>query len=802
MPQDLRSALRMISTNRWFCAAVVATLAFGIGLNTMVFTLIDAALFKPVPVPGGEHLVSILIRDVKSPRGDRRRMGVSWPDFFDYRSHVTSLEALEAGSEDGATLSEQDVAPQRYRVFNISPGFFSMLHMKPVRGRDFHSGDEKSGAAPVLLLGYRVWQERYSGRDVLGRVVRVNGKPATIVGVMPEGFRFPSEHDLWMPLQAGADIDNRSHRPLQLFGMLKPGVSLEPAAADFDVTSRRLANEYAKDDKDTAALVQTFHQRYNGDQIALIFSLMMAAVSFVLLIACANVANMMLARGLKRRREISIRTAMGASRWRIVRQLLVESLLLSILGGVAGLGLATLGVHGFDLASQDVGKPYWVQFTMDYRVFGYFAIVCVLSALLFGSVPALRSSRANVIGALKDGTRTTGTRHGGTLSSVLVAFQFALTLTLLVGAGVFVRTFVDKQAVNPGIDGDKLLTARINFPETRYPDADSRRRFFDQLLPRLAAIPGVSGAAIASDLPLTGSGSRRIEIEDAPLHDPFHGPSASVVVASPGYFSVIRLPMLRGRDFSSMDGSEGRLAAIVTREFASRFWRNSATVGKRFRFYDKDKPGDWISVVGVTSDLTQSLEASSDPLVFVPYRQDSYDSMALAARGPDSRTIAPAVRTVVQGMDQDLPLSDVRSMTELMDHQIWFLRLFGTIFLIFAAIALLMASVSIYAVIAQATGSRTQEIGVRMALGATPRSILALVLRRGVWQLIAGLVCGAAVAIPGARLLGSVEFLDRPSDPLMFGAAAAVLSLVGLFACWLPARRAAALDPITAIRNE
>jgi putative ABC transport system permease protein len=801
MAQDLRSALRMISTNRWFCAAVVATLAFGIGLNTMVFTLIDAVLFKAVPVPGGERLVSILIRNVKSPREDRRRLGVSWPDFLDYRSHATSLEALEAGSEDGATLSEQGVAPQRYRVFDISPGFFSMLHMKPVRGRDFHSGDDRSGAPPVLL-GYRVWQDRYGGRDVIGRVVRVNGKPATIVGVMPQGFRFPSEHDLWMPLQAGADIDNRSHRPLQLFGMLKPGVSLEQAAADFEVTSRRLASEYEKDDKDTAALVQTFHQRYNGDQIALIFSLMMAAVSFVLLIACANVANMMLARGLTRRREISIRTAMGASRWRIVRQLLVESLLLSILGGIAGLGLATLGVHGFDLATQDVGKPYWVQFAMDYRVFVYFATVCVLSALLFGAVPALRSSQANIIGALKDGTRTTGTRHGGMLSSVLVVFQFALTLALLVGAGVFVRTFIDKQAVNPWIDGDRLMTARISFPETRYPDAVSRRRFFDQLLPRLAAIPGVSGAAIASDLPLTGSGSRRIEIEDAPLHDPSHGPSASVVTASPGYFNVIRLPMLRGRDFNGLDGSEGRLAAIVTRDFASRFWRNSGAVGKRFRFYDKNKPGDWISVVGVSSDLTQSLEASSDPLVFLPYCQDSYDSMALAARGPDSRTIAPAVRTVVQGLDQDLPLSDVRSMTELMDHQIWFLRLFGTIFLVFAAIALLMASVGTYAVIAQATGSCTQEIGVRMALGATPRSILGLVLRRGVWQLIAGLGCGAAVAIPGARLLGSVEFLDRPSDPLMFGAAAAVLSMVGLFACWLPARRAAALDPVTAIRNE
>ena len=803
MGQDLRFALRMIASNRWFCAAIVATLAFGIGLNTMVFTLVDAALFKPVPVPGGERLVAILTRNLKAASGDRRRMGVSWPDFLDYRSHVGSLEALEAGSGDNATLSEQDVAPQRYRMFDITSGFFGMLHERPVRGRDFEAGDDKPGAAPVALIGYRVWQERYGGRNVIGRVVRVNGKPASIVGVMPPGFRFPSEEDIWMPIQAGADISDRSHRPLQLFGMLKPGASQEQAAADFDVASRRLASEYPKEDKDTAALVQTFHQRYNGDDIALVFWLMMAAVSFVLLIACANVANMMLARVLARRREISIRAAMGASRWRIVRQLLVESLILSLLGGVAGLALAQAGVHAFDLATQDVGKPYWVQFAIDYRVFGYFAVICLLSALLFGSVPALRSSRADAIGALKDGTRTAGTRHGGTLSGVLVAFQFALTLALLLGAGVFVRTFVDKQEVNPWIDGDRLVTARVTLPGTRYPDEASHRRFFDELLPRVAALPGVTAVGMTSDMPLTGSGSRRVEIEDAPLSEPSHGPSASVVVASPGYFHAIHLRMLRGRTFDAMDGSDGRLAAVVTREFAARYWKDGAAVGKRLRFYDgNNKPGEWISVIGVTGDLMQSLEASSDPLLFLSYRQNSYDSMALAVRASNAAGVANAVRKAVQGLDQDLPLTDVWTATEMMAHQIWFLRVFGSIFVVFAAMALLMASVGIYAVIAQATGRRTQEIGVRMALGATPRSIVGLVLRRGVWQLAAGLAFGAALAIPGARLLASLRFLDAPNDPAMFAAAGAALCAVGLFACWLPARRAAALDPMGAIRNE
>lgn len=802
MVDDLRFALRMISSSRWFSAAVMATLAFGIGLNTMVFTLIDAALFKPVPVPGGERLVSVLTRELKATQGDQRRSGVSWPDFAEYRSHVTSFEALEAASGDGATLSEQDVAPQRYSMFDVSSGFFGMLHIQPVRGRDFTAADDKPGAAPVLLLGYRVWQERYNGRDVLGRTVRVNGKPATIIGVMPEGFRFPSEQDVWMPLQAGADLTDRSHRPLQLFGMLKPGTSLAQAAADFDVVSRRLAQEHPKEDKDTAALVQTFHQRYNGDQIELIFSLMMAAVGLVLLIACANVANMMLGRALTRQREISIRFAMGASRWQIIRLLLMESLLLSIFGGIAGLGLAAIGVHAFDLATQNVGKPYWVRFAIDYRVFAYFAAICVMSALMFGSVPALRSSKAGVMGALKDGTRTIGSRRGGRLSSVLVVFQFALTLVLLLSAGAFMRTFVDKQAVNPWMDADHLLTARIDFPEIRYPDAASRRSFFEQLLPRIASIPGVERVAITSDLPITGAGSRRIEVEDKPLPDPAHGPSASMVVESPGYLTAIHLPMLRGRDFNAIDGSTGHVGVVVTREFAERYWANGDPVGKRLRFYNGEKAGDWIPVIGVSGNVVQSVESAPDPLLFLPYRQESYDSMALVVRAAKPLTMASAVRTAVQGLDQDLPLSDLRTMTAVLEHQIWFLRLFGTIFLVFAGIALLMAAVGIYAVIAQATAGRTQEIGVRMALGATPRGILGLVLKRGVWQLAAGLGLGAAVAIPAARVLGSVRFLDAPSDPAMFTAVAMVLSIVGLFACWLPARRAAALDPVSAIRNE
>jgi predicted permease len=801
MRQDFRFAWRMILTHRWFSAAVIATLAFGIGMNTMVFTLIDAALFKPVPVPGGERLISMLARDIEGP--PRARTGLSYPDFLDYRAQTKSLEALEAGTGDGAILSEKDIAPQRYGMFRVSSGFFAMIHLRPLRGRDFTDSDVKIGAAPVALIGYSVWQERYGGRDVIGRMVRINAVPTQIIGVMPQGIRFPNLEDIWVPLQATAEMTDRSNRPLQLFGVLKPGVPIEQASADMTVISRRLAAEYPKDDKRFAPLVQTFHDRYNGDQIRFVFLLMMAAVGFVLLIVCANVANMLLGRALARRREISIRAALGASRGRIVRQLLVEALMLSMLGGVVGLGLAVAGIHAFDLGTQDVGKPYWVQFRMDYRVFFYFAVVCVASALIFGFLPALRSSGARLVDALKDGSRSAGSMRGGKLSGALVVFQFSLTLVLLLGAGVFMRTFVDAQSINRWIPSKQLLTARVTLPDERYKDPDSRIRFFQALLSRMSAIPGVTDAAEVSDLPGASSGRRPLEIESAPARDNQRGPSASVITLSPGYFKAIGLGIVRGRGFEELDGSPGHEYAIVTREFAGRFWGTQDPTGKRFHFPDPKKTSEWITVAGVSADINQHpLDPTGDPVVFLPYRQYAYGSMALMIRTANPRAAISALRSAVQDLDQDLPLLEVSTLAEFTQHQIWFLELFGTVFLVFAGMSLLISSVGIYAVMAQAAGSRTQEIGVRIALGATAGNILALVLRRGMIQLLIGLGIGVGVAIPAARVLSKLQFVGGAADSLLIGGVALVLSAVGVFACWLPARRAALLDPVSAIRDE
>lgn len=799
MAHDLRFALRMIRAHGWFSAAVVVTLALGIGLNTMVFTLVNAALFKPVPVPGGARLVAVASRDLTSSDQSTR---ISYPDLLDYGAQSHTLDALEGAADLEGVLGEPGNPPQPYRLERATTGIFSMLHIHPILGRDFVPSDAQPGAAPMLIIGYTVWKERYnSSASVIGRQVRVNEEPATIIGVMPKGFMFPTTIDMWMPLIPAADDLKRDNRSLQVFGLLKPRVTMATAQTDLDAIAHRLATQYSQTNKNTGVLVQSFNERYNGGNIKMIFLLMLASVGFVLLIACANVANMMLSRAIGRQREMSIRAALGASRWRVMRQLLVESVLLSVLGGLAGLGLAFFGVRWFDLATSNVGRPYWVQFTMDYSVFGYFAVLCILSGLVFGLAPALRSSRPDLNQVMQEGGRTVGRHRGGNFTAFLVVFQFALTLVLLTGAGIFVHSLIRTFNTNKSVPADQLLIASLNFPSDRYKDTDAIQRFFDQLLPRLQVIPGVSHAAVVSSPPGLGSADSDIEVERN-ITDPAHRPAISFVVSSPGYLATVGVPLLLGRDFKEIDGTTHHFAAIVTLDAARHLWPGRSAIGKRFRYYDdKNKPGEWVTVVGVCANVVQDLNNNRPrPLLFLPFRQEGWSGMTLVVHST-SNPIA-AVRAAVQNLDGDLPLRDIYILTAAVDHQLWYLHLFSKVFMGFALIALVMAAVGIYAVLAQSTGRRTQEIGVRIALGASVGNIMLLVMRHGFWQIGAGLALGLAAAIPAARLMANLPIGVSPTDPDVFFAVASMLALVGLIACWLPARRAAALDPVTALRCE
>ncbi|HEY1110632.1 MAG TPA: FtsX-like permease family protein, partial [Opitutaceae bacterium] len=633
----------------------------------------------------------------------------------------------------------------------------------------------------------------------------------TIIGVMPEGCRFPSRDDVWSVLKPTEDLEKRTTRQLQLFGILKSDTSVSAASADLNVIAQRLAKDFPDTNKDTGALLRTMHETSNGGAVRRVFLTMLGAVGLVLLIACANVANLMLSRAIGRQREIAVRASLGATRWQIIRQLLVESVLLSSLGGALGLAIAAGGVHLFDLATQDVGKPYWIQFSMNYVVFGYIAAVSIVCGVVFGLAPALRVSRVDLTHALKDGTLGSGSASGGKLTGVLVVFQFALTVILLSAAGLVIRSFIASHSVNDFVPRDRIFTARIALPGgkgERYADRGARIRFYETLVERLGAMPSVTHVAMTSTLPGLGSSRRDLEFEGQPVDKEATPHRASMDVHTPGYLTAIGLPVVLGRAFDATDGDTGKEVTVVTAAFAAKHWPGQSAVGQRFRFLEgrERKPGAWLTVVGVCADIVQNpQDADAPPLIYLPHRQEGWGGMALLVRTTGApAAITPQIRAGIQALDQDLPIFEVRTLNGALERNRWFLVVFGTLFLTFAALALLMATIGLYAVVAQATIRRTREIGIRMALGATAQNIVRLVLSRGLLQLGIGLVIGLGGAYFSTHLLGQMNMLIGTSakDPLVLGAVAALLVAVGIAACWMPARRAARIAPTVALRVE
>ena len=805
--RDLRFAARMILAHRWFSAAVVVTLALGIGINTTVFTLVNSVLFRPLPIPGGERLVTISGQNLKKTDNPSR---ISYPDFLEFRTQNRAFDGIESAKLRSAVLSDRYNPPERLQIGLVSAGMFNLLRTPPVLGRDFTASDDRPGAEAVALLSYGIWKSRYNGAPgVIGSVVRVNGAPATIIGVMPEGFEFTKEQQLWMPLGRTEPLEGRAEHDLWLFGLLKPTASMDAARADISVIAARRAAEFPDTNKDLGALVRTFQDTYNGEQVRSIFLMMLCAVGFVLLIACANVANMMLSRSIGRARELSVRAALGASRWQLVRQLLIESVLLSCLGGLVGLALAAIGVHAFDLATRDTGKPYWIVLRMDLTTYGYFAMISIGCGIFFGLVPALRASRIDLNTALKADISAPGGRRGGRLMAALVAAQMALTVVLLAAAGMMMRSFLAVQKVNPFVPAASILAARIELPSAegeRYADAASRLRFYDKLMSAVEALPGVAQAAVASEPPGLGASSRPIEFEGRFTQELGRRPRALLVVQSAGYLPLIRLPILMGRAFSETDGDPGREVAVVTHAFAEKYYPGQAVLGKRFRFAEEDKPGVWMTIIGVSADIVQETQASdAPPLVYISTRQEPRGGMSLILRtSSDPTSLAGPVRVAAQKLDQDLPLVGVSTLAAALRHQQWFLSIFGTLFLIFAAAGLVMASVGIYAVVAHVTARRSREIGIRMALGASASGVERLVLSRGLAQLVIGLLFGLGGGVVAMKLLAATGLLYQasPADPFVLAGISVLLVSVGGFACWLPARRAANVDPMVALRCE
>jgi putative ABC transport system permease protein len=813
MLRDLRFALHLLVKDRWYSAVAVGALSLGIGVNATVFTLVNAVLIRGLPYKDSGQLYML-----GSQRADGDRTSVSLTDLRDWRAQSRAFAGLAGFNNNGVNVSDNRSAPQNARSASLTANAFSLLGQQPLIGRDFSPADEQRGAEAVVIIGHAMWKSRYTGDpSILGHSLRIDGKPATIIGVMPDAMQFPNNTEIWTPLVPTEAQEKRDARFVQVFGRLKPDASRRQAKTELDGIATRLAATYPDTNKDVPAVrVETFNERFNGGRIRAVMLSMMGAVGFVLLIACANVANLLLSRSVHRTREIAVRIALGATRWRVVRQLLVESILLGVIGGVLGLALATIGVRLFDRAVADTGKPYWIVFSMDYTVFAFLAAVCVLTGILFGLAPALQVTKTNVNEVLKEGGRgNAGGVRARWLTGTMVVLELALTLVLLVGAGLMVRSFLKLYTLDTGIRMDHLLTMNIQLPDVKYRTPEARRTFFDRLLPKLAAMPGAESAAMTTSVPPFGTGRRTIEIDGRPAPRPGdQSQDAGLVTISPSFFETVGVQLHRGRRFNDQDGMPGVETAIVNEKFASQFFPGEDPIGRRFRFAPppprSGQPAPpaapvWRTIVGISPSIRHSSPQDAEPpaVVYVPYRQDARAGLTLLLRTHvDPATLVTAVRREVQDVDPDQPVFGVLPMEQLLDNQTWPYRVFGTLFAIFAVIALVMSAVGLYAVMAYSVTQRTAEIGLRMALGAEGRQVSWLILKRGLLQMGLGLAIGLVGAYFLSMVMRSLLVQITPRDPVTFTWITSILSLVAIAACVIPAHRATRVDPLIALRAE
>jgi putative ABC transport system permease protein len=713
--------------------------------------------------------------------------------------------------------------PEQYQGTCNSANMFGSLGSRPMLGRDFRAEDDRVGAPPTVILGYSVWKSRYNADPaILTRTIRVNSLAAAVIGVMPPDMRFPYNNDLWMPVSVIApEIYNskRNARNFQAMGRLSDGVTMEQAAAEIDNRAARIARDFPDTNKDYKPNLVTFNTRVAGPQLRLIFLSLMGAVGFVLLIACANVANLLLGRAAGRSREIAVRVSLGASRWRIIRQLLVESLLLSLLGGLLGLALSVLGIRWFDSqVTADVGKPYWMTFTMDPIVFVYLGVVCLATAVLFGLAPALHVSKTDINEVMKEG----GGGRGGTggprarrWTSALIVVEIALTLVLLAGAGFMMRSFLALYRMGLGIDSSRVLTMRVSLPLGKYPKPEPRTALFQQLEERLRGVSAIQAIGITSNLPMLGGFLRQLAVEGRPDRSGERPPEVTVVSVSTRYFETLGIRVVRGRPFNDSDGTPGHESVLVNQRFASMHFAGEDPVGQRIRLidaaparvYDPTPPMS-VTIVGVVPTVRQRnfQEPDADPVAYVPYRADPQRFVFVVVRGQgEPAALTATVREQMRAIEPDLPLFGILTLDQMLANTRFSFRVFGgmfAMFAMFAVIALVPSAVGLYAVTAYAVAQRTQEIGVRMALGAQSQQVMWLVMRRAFLQLAIGLPIGIGGAFAVGQLMQSVLAQTSGRDPLTIAAIAMVMSIVSLAACLWPARRATRLDPVAALRNE
>ncbi|HXG88793.1 MAG TPA: ABC transporter permease [Vicinamibacterales bacterium] len=797
---DLRLAFRMLAKQPGMAVLAIIALALGIGLTTTMFSIVNGAVLRGLPFEESDRLYVLSRLRVAEANTDRTQ-APTLHDYADWRSRQKSFDDLAAYYQSTANIVGPDGTPERYRGLWMTPNTLRLLNTAPVLGRDFRDGDEKPGAPPVVLISDKVWQERFKrDSNVVGQTMRVNGTGMTVVGVMAPKFAFPSTQELWVAANLELDPAKRATaRGVNVIGRLRHGVSTDQARAEADILARQLEQELPTLYKGYTIVVQPLMKDLLGE-ITAVLTTMLVAVFGVLVIACANVANLVLARAADRTREVAVRTAVGASRFRVIRQMLVEVLVLASLGATAGLAIAYVGVTLFNRAIVDTSPPFWIDIRIDGTVMVFVTAIAVLSTVVAGLVPAWRASRTDLAGIMKDEGRSTGLRLGRFSRSLVIA-EMALSFGLLVVSGMVIRSIINIRDVNFGFPMTDVLVARVVLPELDYPDDPAQRRFADAVEARIKALPGVVNAALATEV-----------APSAPFYDvKFHGqhfnedrdyPNARGATVTPDYFAVLRTAAIKGRLFDTRDTDGREPVALVNQSFERKYFPNGA-VGQQFTLTGENQP--WRTIVGVVPDLglgaTDEDKAAEGFYLALAQRPPSTLVIVMHVAGPPT-ALSASVREAVRGVDANMPVFNVMTVEENKNQSTWPFRVFGSLFMAFGFASLFLATVGLYGVMAFSVSKRTQEIGIRMAMGAASRDVLRLVLKQGLFQVIVGMSIGVALGATLASFMQVFLFGVTPRDPLMFLAIAVVLGLTGMLACLIPARRAARVDPMTALRTQ